>query len=93
MLGRTSQNLPSVRWELLSTTRGESGGASFVRKELAGHVDNASYPVISIDIELTLIVPANAKHKVPVILAYSMGRSDAVTLARMASHMGPDNAA
>ncbi len=93
VLGRTPQHLPSVHWKVLSTTTGESGGVPFIRKELTGHVDNSAYPGISVEIELTLIVPAHAKHKVPVILAYSMSRSDAAMRAQMASVMSPDNAA
>ena len=42
-------------------------------KKLVGHVDNSSYPQITVDIQLTLSTPANAKGPVPVIMELSFG--------------------
>jgi hypothetical protein len=39
-----------------------------ITKELAGHVDNSAYPQVSVNIQLTLTTPADAKGPVPVIM-------------------------
>jgi hypothetical protein len=39
-------------------------------KRLVGHVDNSSYPAISVDIQMTVVTPANAKAKVPVLMMF-----------------------
>jgi hypothetical protein len=68
--GRTPKNTPRVNWEVVSTTNGTNGEIPIVTKQLAGHVDNSSYPAISVDIQLTLVTPANATGPVPVIMQF-----------------------
>ena len=43
-----------------------------ITKKLIGHVDNSSYPPISVDIQLTLTTPANASGPVPVIMEFGL---------------------
>jgi hypothetical protein len=45
-----------------------------VTKKLVGHVDNASYPQVTVDIQLTLSTPAKAKGRVPVIMELAFVR-------------------
>jgi hypothetical protein len=40
---------------------------------LAGHVDNSTCPQITVDIQLTLTTPANAKGPVPVMMEFGFG--------------------
>jgi (4-O-methyl)-D-glucuronate---lignin esterase len=42
-------------------------------KKLAGHVDNSSYPQVTVDIQLTLTTPAKATRSVPVVMELSFG--------------------
>src|SRR5262249_62293750 len=63
---------PGVKWEVVSTTKEMSGQVPVVTKKLVGHVDNSSYPQITVDIQLTLTTPANAKGPVPVILEFGL---------------------
>ena len=44
-----------------------------VTKQLVGHVDNSSYPLVTVDIQLTLTTPANASGPVPVIMEFGFG--------------------
>jgi len=44
-----------------------------VVKELAGHVDNSAYPLITVDIQLRLTTPAKAAGPAPVIMELSFG--------------------
>src|SRR5579863_4809143 len=63
--GRMPRNTPKVNWEIVSTIRGMNGDVPIITKRLVGHVDNSSYPQISVNIDLTLTTPANAVGPVP----------------------------
>jgi hypothetical protein len=68
--GRLPKVLPKVTWELVSTTNDKNGDYSIITKKLVGHVDNSSCPSITVDIQLTLVIPANATSPVPVIMQF-----------------------
>lgn len=70
MYGRVPKNIPNVTWKVVSETREMNGDIPVITKNLIGHVDNASYPAINVDIELTLSTPANATGPVPVMMSY-----------------------
>jgi sialate O-acetylesterase len=78
--GRVPQNVPAVRWRMASTSRGNEGGVPAVTKTIVGHVDNASYPAIIVDIELRLTTPAGARGPVPVIMELALGAQDLAAL-------------
>jgi hypothetical protein len=71
--GRVPQNTPKVNWEVTSTTNEKNGEVPVITKQLAGHVDNSSYPAISVDIQVTLTTPADAAGPVPVIMEFGFG--------------------
>jgi hypothetical protein len=71
--GRVPRETPKVKWELTNTTNEKNGDVSVITKELVGHVDNSSYPAITVDIQLTLSTPANAAGPVPVIMEFGFG--------------------
>jgi len=66
--GRMPKNIPKVTWEVVSVTNDTSNQVPAITKKLIGHVDNSSYPSVSVNIDLTLTTPANAKTSVPVIM-------------------------
>ena len=68
--GRTPKVTPKVNWELASSTEGMNGEFPIITKQLVGHVDNSSYPAITVNIQLTLVTPANAKGPVPVMMQF-----------------------
>ncbi len=67
--GRTPKNTPAVKWQVISSGEQKVGGRDVVVRKLIGHVDNSSYPAITVDIDLTLTTPAGAKG-VPVIIEF-----------------------
>ncbi len=73
--GRIPKDIPKVNWEVTSTTRNSSGAVPTITKHLVGHVDNSSYPLITVDIQLTLTTPADAAGPVPVIMQLSFDMS------------------
>jgi hypothetical protein len=68
--GRVPKGVPKVTWEIVSTSKDTKGNIPAVTKKLLGHVDNSSYPLIKVDIDLALTVPADAKAPVPVIMEF-----------------------
>jgi hypothetical protein len=68
--GRVPSNTPAVKWEVISTTRTNNGDLPVITKQLAGHVDNSSYPEITVNIQVALTTPANATAPVPVMMQF-----------------------
>jgi hypothetical protein len=66
--GRVPKDVPKVDWEVTSTAREMNGDVPVITRHLVGHVDNTSYPLIKVDIQLTLTTPANATRPVPVVM-------------------------
>ncbi len=71
--GRIPRNVPKVTWTVTLTDKEMVGRSPVIAKQLGGHVDNSTYPLINVDISMTLVVPANAKGPVPVLMMF--GRS------------------
>lgn len=71
--GRVPANVPRVNWEVTSTTKTNNGTVAVVTKQVTGHVDNSSYPLISVDIQLTLTTPADSTGPVPVMMEFGFG--------------------
>ena len=71
--GRVPKNVPKVNWEVTSTTTTNNGEIGVITRQLAGHVDNSSYPAIKVDIQLTLSTPAKSAGPVPVMMEFGFG--------------------
>ncbi len=69
--GRVPPHVPKVTWEVTGTTKGTEGSFPVITKKLTGHVDNSSYPLITVDIQLSLTTPADVTAPVPVMLELS----------------------
>lgn len=80
VVGRIPPNVPKVTWTVASTANSKAGVFPVVERHLVGHVDNSFCPAISVDIEMTLVTPANAKGPVPVMVMFG----SAAFLKRMA---------
>jgi lysophospholipase L1-like esterase len=82
VVGRIPSNVPKVTWAVKSITDSKAGFFPVIEKKLVGHVNNSAYPSISVDIEMTLVTPGNAKGPVPVMVMFS----SAAILKFLASH-------
>ena len=71
--GRVPADVPGVTWSTKISEREYLGFTPVIAKQLEGHVDNSSYPEIDVNIKMTLVLPANAKGPVPVLIMF--GRS------------------
>src|SRR5579863_1508315 len=70
VLDRIPPNVPKVTWVVKSTTDSKAGVFPVIEKHLIGHVDNAAYPSINVDVDMTLVTPGNAKGPVPVMIMF-----------------------
>src|SRR5438132_61518 len=71
VVGRIPAHVHKVTWAVKSTTDSKTGVFPVVEKQLVGHVDNTAYPLINVDIEMSLVTPRNAKGPVPVMIMFS----------------------
>jgi (4-O-methyl)-D-glucuronate---lignin esterase len=71
--GRIPRNVPRVTWRVAARGKGRLGGHPITYKRLVGHVDNSTYPAINVDIPVTLVLPAAAKGRVPVLIMLWFG--------------------
>ena len=69
--GRLPKNIPNVTWTVKVTDREVVNRIPVIVKMLIGHVDNSTYPLINVDINMMLVVPMNVKGPVPVLMMFS----------------------
>jgi hypothetical protein len=69
--GRVPNNVPRVNWEVKISDKEMIGFMPVVAKQIVGHVDNSAYPQINVDIKMMLVLPANVKGPVPVLMMFS----------------------
>jgi hypothetical protein len=69
--GRVPPGVPGVSWTVKVTDQEFVGFTPVVAKQLIGHVDNSAYPPIDVNINMTLVLPANAKTPVPVLMMFA----------------------
>ena len=68
--GRVPAHVPHVTWTVKTVDHEMIGFRPVIAKDLIGHVDNSSYPLINVKIHMTLVTPANAKGPVPVLMMF-----------------------
>ena len=93
VLGRVPKNVPGVTWTITNTVDGMVGPYAAIGKQLVGHVDNSAYPAISVDIQMTLVTPKDAKAPVPVMMMFGGGGLPQVPGAEPAGRGGRGGAA
>ncbi len=71
--GRIPQDVPKVTWRVAARGKGTLGGYPILYKRLVGRIDNSAYPLISVDIPVTLVLPAAVKGRVPVLIMFWFG--------------------
>lgn len=95
MYGHVPASVPKVTWEVVRKRHETVGDVAVVTKELVGHVDNSAYPLINVDIQMTLTTPEHATGAVPVMLEFGLtpqvqgSLRKRFTDAQWAAYMGP----
>jgi lysophospholipase L1-like esterase len=86
--GRVPRDVPKVTWEAAPPDEGRGGGRGpaptvpVVVKRMVGKVDNSACPAITVNIQLTLVLPANAGGPVPVMMDFGGGGGQQQYLAK-----------
>ena len=70
VVGRIPKNVPRVTWRVAASTETTVGEHPVLGRQLTGHVDNAAYPALNVDIQMILVTPKNAKGPVPVMMMF-----------------------
>jgi lysophospholipase L1-like esterase len=75
VFGRVPPQVPKVNWIVTSTTTAMSGSSwrPVIEKQLVGRVDNSAYPLIDVNIQMTLVVPMKRYGRVPVMIMFGRG--------------------
>src|SRR5579864_1190477 len=73
VLGRVPRSVPKVTWTVTNTVNATVGSRAVVGKQLVGRVDNSSYPPIDVEIQMTLVTPADATGPVPIMMMFGGG--------------------
>ncbi|MCR9292741.1 MAG: endo-1,4-beta-xylanase [bacterium] len=68
--GRIPADVPKVQWEVAETREVEAGGRTAIQQHIIGHVDNSACPEIDVNISLSLTLPKDAPHPVPVLMSF-----------------------
>jgi lysophospholipase L1-like esterase len=80
--GRVPKNVPKVTWEPAPSDERSGGQPGIVTRRLVGNVDKSACPAIDVSIKLTLILPADAKGPVPVMMDFGGGGGQKQYLAK-----------
>ena len=69
--GRVPPNVPAVTWHIASEDHETINNIPVLTQHLIGHADNSVYPLLDVNIEVTLTTPANATGPVPLVLEFT----------------------
>jgi hypothetical protein len=93
--GRVPRDAPRVIWEVTRTQHESVEGVPVITKDIVGHLDNGAYPLINVDLQLSLTTPANATGPVPVMMEFGLTPQVQATVrkrftdAEWAAYQGP----
>jgi lysophospholipase L1-like esterase len=73
--GRVPSHVPKVNWTVAGRATRMSGSHPVLETQLIGHVDNSSYSLIDVAIQMTLVVPAHRTGPAPVMMMFGRGPS------------------
>ncbi|WP_443748161.1 glucuronyl esterase domain-containing protein [Asticcacaulis solisilvae] len=74
VIGRQPADTPKVTWAVAASEMEFVNFKPVMVTKLVGHVDNSAYPLIDVNIDMMLILPADAAKKpVPVLIMFNWG--------------------
>ena len=89
VLGRVPNNAPKIAWRVAATESWTLAGHPVIGQSLVGHADNRGFPAITVDIQMTLVLPAEAKKPVPVMIMFGNGLLPVAAAAAGRGRGGP----
>jgi lysophospholipase L1-like esterase len=70
VVGRVPKHVPKVTWEVTKTAAATVGTRRVIGKQLLGHVDNSADRDITVDIQMTVVTPADANSAAPAMMMF-----------------------
>ena len=89
IFGKIPSNVPPVGWEIVSRKDTMVGSIPVITKEISGRVDNSMDTSVSVNIQVTLTTPAEAKHPMPVIMEFGFVFPPGFKFPGMPEQKGP----
>ncbi len=89
VVGRVPENVPKVTWKVTQTESTVVAGLPVIARKVIGHVDNSAYPGITVDIKMAVILPAQAKGPVPVLMMFGFANMPGEVLPRWPGMVDP----
>jgi hypothetical protein len=68
--GRIPASTPKVTWTVAVSEREFVGFTPVAARKLIGHLDNAAYPLVNVNISMVVVTPANATKPVPLLMMF-----------------------
>jgi hypothetical protein len=72
VVGRVPRDVPKVTWSVGDATVGMIGKHKVIGRQLTGHVENTSHPSVTVDIQLSLVMPG-VTAPIPVMMMFGSG--------------------
>ena len=73
VIGKVPVNTPKVTWAVSASETERVGSVQAVASRVIGHVDNSTYPAISVEIPLMLVKPVQHTRRMPVLIMFTLG--------------------
>jgi len=71
IIGRIPKQVPKVTWSVTTAANDRVvGEIPVIAKQLIGRADNSTCPSITVEIQMTVVTPANAQSRVPVLMMF-----------------------
>lgn len=68
--GRIPDETPEVKWEVMIEEREFIGWTPVIARKVVGHVNNSSYPLIDVNIEMVVVTPERASGPVSILMMF-----------------------
>ncbi len=71
--GRVPKIVPPVSWSVTETVRTTIGATPVLARRVVGHIDNTSYPAITVNIQMAVVTPVGPRRPIPFLVMFSNG--------------------
>jgi hypothetical protein len=75
--GKVPAHTPPVNWQVDYVDHEYVGRRPVTVTQLTGHVDNSAYPLIDVEMKMTMVLPSGAQGAVPLLIMFGRSRAPA----------------
>ena len=89
VVGRVPANAPKITWEVARQLETTVGGLPVLARQVIGRADNLACPDIAVNIKMSVVLPADAKRPVPVLVMFGWGNMPDEPMPRFPGMIDP----